>query len=276
MASDSKDENSLGKMVVFAAFLLALGTIVGAYLLAQGDYAPKVNVGNVNENQNTISVSASATQKVKPDLLLMQLRVQSEAKDAKTAQQDNAAVENKLLARLRALGINDEDIRTTYYNIQPVSESEYVCPKPSPAEDNPPCTYKYKVVGYRAVQGYEISVKDLSKGGSVIDQATSVGTNQSFVDGVSFTLQDSTREQIIKSLLKTASGSAKAKAQNIADGLGASLGKVTSASESGSYYPQPLYYAKDYLSSPEGAAPTPLSPGQVDVSASVSVSYEIK
>jgi uncharacterized protein YggE len=120
-----------------------------------------------------------------------------------------------------------------------------------------------------------LDVKQLDKGGDYIDTATSAGDNETFVDYVSFTLQDETRRSTEKELLKEASAESKAKAQNIAEGMGVSLGKPLYASESYNYYPTSYYKGGVMMDSISAAPPTELSPGQVDVSVTVSTGYEI-
>ncbi|MFN7990802.1 MAG: SIMPL domain-containing protein [Candidatus Micrarchaeia archaeon] len=270
-----------GMMLVIAALLLAVGMLGSAYLLSKGDYAPKVNVTGGPSSPNVyvsstptdhvISVSATATKKAAPDLLNLALRVQTDSGTAKKAQQDNAAVSADLRSRLKALGIADSDIQTVSYSVDPVYDSQYICDK-----GGMNCHYTSKVTGYRTTHSLNVRLTDLTKGGDVIDAAASAGTNQTFVDYVQFTLKDETKAAIEKSLLQDASAMAKSKAQSIAAGVGVSLGKILSASESFSY-PVP-YYTKNYMMAAADSAPVPptqLSPGQVDVSAVVSASFEI-
>ena len=266
-------------MAVFAAFLLALGIFGGAYMLSKGDYAPKVSVSNLTTTPNvymsaqppehTISVSASATQRVSPDLLLIQLRVQTEAANAAQAQADNALVSDELRTALRGVGVQDSDLETTSYSVDPVYKSAQHCDA-----QGINCYWDSVLTGYRTTHSLNVRLTDLTKGGAVIDAAATAGTNQTFTDSVQFTLKDETRMAVQRSLLQNASVEAGAKARSIATGLGATVGKVTSASEAYSYYPTPSY--RDL--SAAGAAPAPptaLSPGQVEVSVSVNVQYEI-
>jgi hypothetical protein len=280
MAKDEMDSDC-GKMMVVAAVILTVGILGGSYLLAQGDYAPKVNVtgGPSSPNvyvsstppEHTISVSATASKKVAPDLLNIQIRVQTEATVAKKAQDDNAAVAADVRSKIKALGVPDADIQTTSYSVDPIYESEYVCDKPG----NTGCHYKSTLTGYRATHSLNVMLTDLAKGGDVIDAAGSAGENQVFVDYVSFGLKDETRRALEKSLLQEASSEAKSKAQSMAAGLGASVGKVLSVSES-FYYPTPYYYKGLYAAAEAApSVPTQLSPGQVDVSATVGVSFEV-
>jgi uncharacterized protein YggE len=269
-----------GTLAIPVAIILAIGLMGGGYLLAQGDYATKVNItsGPTNPNvyvssipaEHAISVSGTASKKVAPDLLNIQLRVQTESVNAKTSQGDNAAVSAELRTKIKALGVNDSSIQTTSYSVDPVYDSTYSCDK-----NGYNCHYDSRLTGYRTTHMLNVELSDLDKGGDLIDAAASAGTNQTFIDYVQFTLKDETRRALQKALLKEASGEAKSKAESMAQGLGISLGKVLSVSESYSYYPQPVYYRSAAMDMVSAAPKTELSAGQVDVSASVSTSFEV-
>lgn len=259
-----------GFMLVAAVFLLALGMVASAYVLSKGDYAPNVNVGS-QPIEHAIGVSATSSQQVSPDLLIIQMHVQTQASTAKQAIQDNAAVSADLLAKLKALGLTDQDIQTVSYTVNPVYQSNYTCDR-----NGNNCIYNSYITGYMATNSLSLQVKDLTKGGDVIDASSTAGTNQTFVDSVQFTLQDTTRRTLENALLKTAAAEAKDKAQNMADGSGVALGKALSVSESYSYYPQPLYRNDMAVAEAGAAVPkTTLSTGQVEVSVTVSASYQI-
>lgn len=262
----------IGIMFVLAALLLALGMIGGGYMLSKGDYSPNI-YSSATPDEHAISVSATSTKKVAPDLLQIQLSVETEAVNANDAQAQNAQVSNELLAKLKTLGIPDNKIQTVSYRVDVVEESNRTCDV-----DGYNCVWTYKTIGYKVTHRVDVEVEQLDKGGSVIDAASSTGTDQTFVDSVSYTLKETTRSELAKTLLQEAAVAAKAKAQKIADGLGISLGNVLSANENSyvnSYYSnnyKSLTYAEDAMPSSSG---TTLSPGQVDMSASVSVSYEV-
>ncbi|MBI5046380.1 SIMPL domain-containing protein [Candidatus Micrarchaeota archaeon] len=269
---------------IVAALLIAIGMIGGAYLLSNNmGIKPNIYVSS-SPQQDQISVSASATQQIQPDLLQIQLRVQTDATTAKKSQSDNANISNALLAKLQSLGIAKADIQTTSYNVYPKQKNIYICPpvasgapsgavSPSVGSGQYPCSWDYVNDGYTTTQIISVKVRDLTKGGDVIDQSATVGTNQTFVDYISFGLTDETKDKMQTLLLKEAGTKAKMKAQNIADSLGAKLGKVLTASESINY-PIAFDY-RNYLAAVSSGEKTTLSPGQVEVSASLNVNYAI-
>jgi uncharacterized protein YggE len=260
--------------------LIALGMVGSAYLLSTVDYSPKVNVSDITSTPNiyvssnppdhVLSVSGTASEMVAPDLVTIQLSIETEAVNAKDSQADNAEVNEELLGKLKALGISEEEIKTASYRVDVVQNRTQKC------DGYYDCVYNYVVVGYKTVHTLNVRTTNLDLGGEIVDTAAGVGENEVLVDYVSFSLQDKTRRELQKSLLKLAGEEAEEKAESIAEGLGTTLGKVVSAGES-FYYPQPYYRSYDYAMPmmEGGSVPTSLSAGEVEVSATVSAGYEL-
>ncbi|MBN1169443.1 SIMPL domain-containing protein [Candidatus Micrarchaeota archaeon] len=273
-----KEECCNEKMFMGAAFLIALGIVIGAYLLSTVDYAPKLNVSDITSSPNVyvssnppehlLQVSGVATQSTTPDLLKIQLTVETKDKIAKTSQENNAEISDQVIRKLKDLGFSDADVKTISYSVDPIYESEREC-------DVYGCNYIWKIKGYKTLHRLEVRITDLDKGGEVIDSVSAFGENEVFVDSVYFTLQEETRMNLQKELLKQAGMEAEAKARAIAEGVGATLGKVVRASES-VYYPVNAYRSYDYaMEAGSAPAPTKLASGEVEVSATVSVGYEL-
>ncbi len=263
--------NDDGK-IVLAALLLALGMVGGAYLLVGGNYAPTVTVNpsdvyvSSNPVEHSVSVSSTVSDSIAPDLLMIQLRVQTESSNAKDSQTENAKVNSDLLAKLKLLGLKDSEIKTISYEVQPIYDSKTICNK-----ETGYCNYDSVLSGYRTIHTLHLNIEEIDKGGEIIDSASTAGMNQTFVDYVQFTLKDKTRNDLETTLLKQASADAKVKAEAIVEGMGVTLGKPLSASQSFSY-PQPYYMKTGMM---DAGAPTELSGGEIEVSATVSVSYQI-
>ena len=263
-------------MLVVAAVLIAAGMIIGAYLIAQGEYTPIETNPNVyvttNPIEHSIAVSGTASKEVAPDLLQIQLSVQTEATNAKQSQEENADVSAELRSQLESVGVDEESIRSTGYRVEPRYKSEYVCEN----DDKYGCHYESTLIGYRTTHSFRLDIEDLDKGGEIIDAASEAGDNETFINYISFTLKDETSREIQKALLEEASEEATEKAESIAKGLDSSLGNLLSANEGYSYtpYAEPRYALSSYDMAEE-AAPTILSPGEVEVSATVNVAYEI-
>lgn len=200
-----------------------------------------------------ISVSETAQIQAKPDLATVSFGVITEAADPAGSAQANSSATNAVISAITAFGIPRRDIETIQYSISPIIDY-----KPSP-----PVT-----TGYRVSNTVSVKIRDLNKIGSLIDIAVKAGANN--VQGVNFSIENP-EPQRSKALIKAIS-LARKKAQLMASALGVRLGRVLSASESVGIQPRP-YIGPMYAKTE--AAPTPIIPGDVEISATVSITYSI-
>ena len=269
------------KGMIIAALLIALALFGGAFMLSQTP--AKIQVSNLSSTPNVyvssapiehvISVTGTSTKVVSPDLLQISMRVTTTSESARTSQSDNAQVFATLKAKLLAAGLTETDIKTVYYSVSPIYKSVYKCPRTGSTVD---CFYDSELDGYTTTHNIQLRVTNLNKGGELIDLASSAGTNQTFVDGIYFTLKDETKKSIETELLSLASADSLVKAQRLASGTGSTVGKLLAISESYNYnYPQPYYSRDSFAAVSEASAPTSVSGGTTSVSVSVSAQYQI-
>jgi uncharacterized protein YggE len=202
-------------------------------------------------------VSDSAQVKAQPDTAFVTFGVVSKDKNARTAARANAAKTSAVLAAITNAGIKRSDVKTIDYSLDP--EVDY---------DKQPTV----IVGYSASNTVSVRTKDLAKLGDLVDAAVSAGANN--VQGVRFTIED--QRKLRQKALALAVKKAESKARAIAGALGARLGPATSASESiDEYtpYSRNMVMARPAL---RAKAATPISPGEVSVSAEVKVVYSIR
>lgn len=180
--------------------------------------------------------------------------------DAKTV--DDAStkintVNNAIVASLAALGIDNKDIKTSNYSINP--------------------TYDYSRGGSGTITGYTgnttvtVKVRDTSKLPQAIEAATKAGANQ--VMGTNYTIDkpESYREQARQKAIDNA----KEQAQKLANQLGIRLGKVVNIVESTSGAPIPMYMEKAIGMGAGGNAPiADLQPGTQTISSTVTLYFE--
>ncbi|MEM3364294.1 MAG: SIMPL domain-containing protein [Candidatus Micrarchaeia archaeon] len=263
--------NALISFGIITAVAL-LGFVIGMYL-AIPQQGVTGNITLTSPSEHTISVNGEAQQKVTPDLLVISLSVETQEDSAALSQEKNAEIMDNVKKALLSRGILEKDISTSSYSVYPVEQSHWICPKYRPGCTDDEKIYETKVIGYRTVHIISAKTGDLTGGGALVDAAVQAGATN--VNSVVFTLKDETRKSIEESLLKYASANAKGKAQKIADGLGVRLGAPASAGSSYVYFPGPVY--KNYASyAMDSAVPTSFSPGEMVVTASVSVSYLIE
>jgi uncharacterized protein YggE len=124
------------------------------------------------------------------------------------------------------------------------------------------------------------TIDSSSKGniGGVIDAGVSAGAGISYIN---FELSQSKQNDYKVQALKDATEDAKIKAGAIVSGLGKTLGRLISVSDTSfNYYPWPIYQSRDGGVAVSGveakSATTNIVPGEQEVSASVIAVFKIR
>jgi uncharacterized protein YggE len=240
------------KIMLIAALTLvfAFGTIASGFSLIGNADDPQVP-------QKTISVSSEGTVKVKPDMVYINVGVQTENTSSKVAQQENATKMGKVTQVLKDLKIAEPDIKTSQYTIYPIE------------------TYSEKdqrsyITGYRVINTLEVTIRDISKVGAVIDTVTENDANT--VSNIRFTVANPDKYYL--QALENATVKAKAKADVLAKQFGIKISLPSQINEtSGGYNPPILYSRMDSVKAVEAAPVTSISSGELEIRASVSLVY---
>ncbi len=218
------------------------------------------------DTSNNKVIQASGTGNVigTPDRAQVTFSVQTENADVKIAQQENAVQMAKVIDALVAIGIPRDALKTTGYNIYPVYE------------DTTKSILNQKVRTYQVTNTLTVTLHDVSKTGDVIDVAVASGINQA--SSIQFLLSDEQSQVLRTEALKKAVARARADADTVAGAMGTVITVVQSADISGGYSPVLFdnyqYQAGNAMM--KSAAPTPIQPGDITVSATVSIAYLIR
>ena len=217
-------------------------------------------------SSNTKVIQASGTGNVigTPDRAQVTFSVETENSDVKIAQQDNAQKMATVINALVAIGIPRDALKTTGYNIYPVYE------------DSTKSIIDQKVRTYRVTNTLTVTLHDVSKTGDVIDVAVANGINQA--SSIQFLLSDEQSQVLRTEAIKKAVARARADADTVAGAMGTPIIGVQSADISGGYSPV-LFENYQYQASNvmmKSATPTPIQPGDITVSAQVSITYLIR
>ncbi len=199
--------------------------------------------------------------KLAPDMALVDFGVESQGATAKLALEGNTKNMTALVAMLKSSGIEDKDIQTNNFTVQPRYDE-----KPNV---NPP-----RIVGYQVSNSVVVAVRKLENLGGLLDKAVSSGSNQ--IGNISFTVaapgaaQDEARRAAVKDALR--------KAGLLTEAAGVKLGALQSMSESGGNYVAPMAKMARMNNSVamQADAPVPVAQGQVSVSADVNMVWEIQ
>jgi uncharacterized protein YggE len=209
-----------------------------------------------------LTVRGSGEAAAAPDQALVQLGVTAQSERATDAQQQVNRVVGAILKAIEATGISAEDISTTELTLGPVYERT----NPSSAEQ---ANYP-RIVGYLATNVVRIEIHAINKIGDVIDAGIGAGANR--LEGLSFELKDDTLFR--KKALQKAVLNAREKAEAITDALNLRLVRILEITEEGVQMLRPQFRVQRMVSA--AAESTPVQPGRIQVSASVTISYQIE
>ena len=225
---------------------------------------------------STVSTSGTATTEVRPDQLSVTVGVETNSTTAQEAVILNANLTTQLVEAVRGLGINENQIETSSYSLSPIYE--YIVPPQTCIEIYPPppgCETRQERIGYRASNTVTVTLDVDSElnAGQVIDAAIGAGANR--VDGIVFFLSPDTQQQIRDTLIRDAIANARQRANIAAEALAMTISGVQSATLN------PIDFPVYSVNLREGAAaqadsvsaPTPILPGQQEVSTTVSVVF---
>jgi uncharacterized protein YggE len=206
----------------------------------------------------TISVTGNAQVIIDPDIAYVSIGVHSEAQAAKDAVAANNTQTQAVIAAIKAQAVDDKDIKTINFS---VSQQEKYSPT---GEDLGPI--------FMADNTVYVTMRDITKVADILDASISAGANTIY--GITFDVQD--KEKAMSGGQDKAVADAKSQAEQLAAAAGASLGDVQSIS----YYsnpPTPYYYdSKAAAGVGAGGASVPISPGQLTLTVSVSITYALK
>jgi len=206
--------------------------------------------------ERTITVSATGTATAEPDEARITSGVSTEAPSAREALTGDSEAMNKVIAALKAKGIDAKDIQTASFNVEPVMDYS--------KDGTPP-----KVRGYRVSNQVVVVVRDLDNLGAVLDDLVSAGANQ--IQGLSFevskaeTLKDEARKDAIANALR--------RAKLLAAAAGAEVGQVLQISEEATP-DMPVTYAGPRFAKAQAAVP--IERGTSKLEARVTTTWQLK
>jgi len=248
------ERNNNTLMIVFIAGIVLISVIL---VLNQGE-TKIVNVGQ--DQQNTISVSGNAKLEVEPDQVEVYVNIETSALSAEEAKNENSRISDNVMEALKKEGVKDDEIETTSFRISP--------------------RYTYDrnkgesiLQGYTASNVLKITTKEIDDAGNIIDTAVESGANN--IQSVNFGLSKERQKEVSGEALVRAAEVARDKAESLANSLGVNLGKIVAIQESNFDF-VPFVAVRADFAVAESQADTEIVPGKVDVSARVTVAYEIR
>ncbi len=232
--------------------------VVGLVLtvIAALSVALPVGAQDMSSPTNSITVTGSGQASGAPDVAYINLGTDTVNADVAQAVQqanDNMAA---IIDAIVATGIAKEDIQTVNFNVYP--EDRY-------GADGQPTGERV----YHVQNALNVTVRDISQVGTVIDTGLGAGANS--VNGLNFGIADTS--DLEQSARLDAVADARQRAQQLADAFGVTLGDPIIIQETNTGgTPPPLYAAQ---ASVAGAGGAQITPGQLQVSVQVTVTFAI-
>jgi uncharacterized protein YggE len=175
------------------------------------------------------------------------------------AQQQAAKSMADVMTALKANSVADKDIATTYYSITPVYSYN-------------PDTGKQTLEGYSISNTATVKIRNVGNAGMVIDAVAAAGGDYTRINSVTLTVDKP--EQYNDQARELAMNDAANRARQLAQLSGVKLGKATYINESLNTSSQTIYYDAGAKATPS-VTPTPISPGETEVTLTVQVVYSI-
>lgn len=216
--------------------------------------------------QNTTSVTGTATASVSPDLVIVQLGVDTQAKTAQEAMSENAQAMNATITAIQNLGIASNETGTNSYTIDPV----YNQTGPYPPYNE----YKNELVGYKVSNTLLIKTTKLNLAGKILDVAVGAGANR--VDSVSFSLSPAKQQSVQNGLIAQAVLDAQSKAEKALAPLGQKIIGVKMVNLSSVNLPSSVpVYGMAAMKAASMMAQTPILTSNQDITTTVDVIFLI-
>jgi uncharacterized protein len=256
--------NGVFAVVVILALFLGIKSLNA---FKEGSY-----IGRGVYPTNTITVTGKGEVFAIPDMGSFSFSVVEEGKTVKEAQ-DKATVKiNAAIDAVKAMGVDEKDIKTVGYNSNP--KYEY--------QQNYSCTNGYCPPGRQILTGYEVSqtisikVRKTADAGAILTKVGTLGASN--ISGLDFVVEDI--DSVQADARAKAIADAKAKAEVLAKSLGVKLVKIVSFNEGGNY---PLPYGMGGMeksvmmdATSAQAVPPQVPVGQNDIISNISITYEVE
>ena len=208
----------------------------------------------------TLAVAAEGKVERAPDVADLSAGVMTQSKTASEAMRLNAQKMTAVVAALKRAGIADRDIQTSGINLNP----QYMY-----RENQPPL-----LTGYQANNNVSVRVRDIANMGKTIDALVAQGSNQ--INGPTFRLDKP--EPALDEARVAAMKKARERAELYAKASGLRVKRIMQISEGSAVtpppYPVPVMRAQSMAEAKD--ASTPVAAGEVELSVTVNVVFELE
>ena len=215
--------------------------------------------GGAYSLSNSLSVTGQSQVSLIPDIAYISIGVRTEGSDVSRAVAQNAREVEDVMAALEAAGVTFADMQTTNFSVYSYDQYDF--------EGQP------SGVTFNVENTVYITVRNLSQMGDLLDSAVGAGANS--IWGIQFDVED--KSEAIAEARTMAMEDAKTQAAQLASDANVTLGEINNVSfSSGGNVFNSLYGLGGGGGAAFAESTTSIIPGQISVSASVYLSYEIR
>ncbi|MCC6612687.1 MAG: SIMPL domain-containing protein [Anaerolineae bacterium] len=208
-------------------------------------------------SDHTITVSGVGEVYGTPDTVYISLGVDQTSPSVTEAVTGARATLANIISALEGAGVNRDDIQTSNFNVFPEDRFDSASGQPTGERT------------YHAVLGVNVIVRTVDNAGEIITTALDAGANS--INGLSFGIADTT--ELEAQARQAAVADAKARADQLAEAFGVSVGNVVAISEGISGGSSPVPVMRDMAVGMGGASN--IVPGQLSVRVQVNASFDI-
>ena len=254
---------------------IGLVAVVAVAVIGWGVYA----FNSLPQNEpHEIQVSGEGKAYVKPDIAMISFGAHTEAPKSVDAVSQNNTIMDAVNKAVKSLGVEDKDIQTTLYNLQPVYDYNVQPMMGAPAgAGGEVMSYPYPGGGTTVLRGYtldqqvQVKIRNFNNINAIVDATTKNAANT--VGSLYFTVDD--MEKIRSEARENAIKQAKEKAGSMFAAAGLSA-KIVNISEGYAY--QPVYgMGRAIMEKAVDAAPAPnIQIGEQEISTTVTLTYKVR
>lgn len=250
--------------IVGVAALVVVGSLIGsAVLSSSGSFPRSANIRTVltashsaaTASPGTITVTGNGEVEGTPDTATFDVGVNTTARTAVKALEENNAQVATLEQSLEQSGVELKDMQTSWLDLSANTNA------------------KGKITGFSADDDLTVTMHNLSDVGEALDAAVSATGNGVTLDGISFSI--SNQSTLLAAARAQAMQAANTEATQVAAGGGLALGPIVSITDqenAGQY----VYYSPVNVAAPvSSGGAVPVQAGQQQISVQVTVVYQL-
>lgn len=205
-----------------------------------------------------VELSVNEVVRSAPDVAQVGAGVMTRAATAREALSQNSQAMDRIIARIRELGIARDDIQTSNFNL-------------SPQYDYNQTSGEQVFRGYQVSNQVQVKLRDLTRAGEILDALVNVGANNIY--GPNFMLDDDVAAKAEARRLAFARG--QRMAEDYARMAGYASVRLLEISESVQNYGPMPQAAMARMSADSSESAPPIEPGQVGTGVNITVKYEM-